>query len=162
MNDDPASVSSAAVPTVPSRGDAASSRSGAVAAGWPLWQRLAFRYLLCYFVLYAFPGPLGMLLSNRVDQGWQAVTTWCDKHGLAPYEVIHQPTGSGDTGHEVMRLIVIALAFASFAALDRIISTVASASRRDVPDRALGIRTLAVSTLVMSVAARWMLERYPW
>jgi hypothetical protein len=113
MNDDPASVSSAGVPTVPSRGDAPSSRSGAVAAGWPLWQRLAFRYLLCYFVLYAFPGPLGTLLSKGfgwVDQGWQAVTTWCNKHGLAPYEVIHQPTGSGDTGHEVMRLILIALA----------------------------------------------------
>jgi hypothetical protein len=113
MNDDPANVSSAGVPTVPSRGDAASSRRGAVAAGWPLWQRLAFRYLLCYFVLYAFPGPLGMLLSKQfswVDQGWEAVTTWCDKHGLAPYEVIHQQTGSGDTGHEVMRLIVIALA----------------------------------------------------
>jgi hypothetical protein len=24
------------------------------------------------------------------------------------------------------------------------------------------VRTLAVSVLVMSVAARWMLERYPW
>jgi hypothetical protein len=64
-------------------------------------------------VLYAFPGPLGTLFSKQfgwVDRGWQAVTTWCDKHGLAPYEVIHQPTGSGDTGGEVMRLILIALA----------------------------------------------------
>jgi hypothetical protein len=110
MNDDPASVSSAGVPTVPSRGTP--GHSGKVAAGWPLWQRLAFRYLLCYFVLYAFPGPLGTLFSKQfrwVDQGWQAVTTRCDARGLAPYEVIHQETGSGDTGAEVMRLIVIAL-----------------------------------------------------
>jgi hypothetical protein len=65
-------------------------------------------------------------------------------------------------GLEAGQLIVIALAFTSFAVLDRIISTLASAPRVDVPDRALRLRTLAVSTLVMSVAARWMLERYPW
>lgn len=65
-------------------------------------------------------------------------------------------------GLEAGQLIVIALAFTSFVALDRGISTAASASRVDVPDRALRLRTLAVSTLVMSVAARWMLERYPW
>jgi len=78
MNDDPASVSSAGVPTVPSRGTP--GHSGKVAAGWPLWQRLAFRYLLCYFVLYAFPGPLGTLFSKQfrwVDQGCRTAGIGC-------------------------------------------------------------------------------------
>ena len=59
-------------------------------------------------------------------------------------------------------LIVIALAFISFAAIDRVIGAVASASRRADIGRPLRIRTLAVSVVVMSVASRWMLERYPW
>jgi hypothetical protein len=65
-------------------------------------------------------------------------------------------------GLEAGQLIVIALAFTSFVAIDRIISVVAAASRRGTPERALRLRTLAVSTLVMSVAAGWMLERFPW
>lgn len=65
-----------------------------------------------------------------------------------------------NVGLEAGQLIVIALAFLSFAILDRIIAV--AASRRDAPSRALRLRTLAVSTLVMSVATRWMLERFPW
>jgi hypothetical protein len=65
-------------------------------------------------------------------------------------------------GLEAGQLIVLALAFVSFAALDRIISVIASASRSNEPERALRLRTLGVSALVMSVAARWMLERFPW
>src|SRR5215213_1515811 len=53
-------------------------------------------------------------------------------------------------GLEAGQLIVIALAFVSFAALDRLISAAVSASRRDEPDRPLRLRTLAVSTVVMS------------
>lgn len=65
-------------------------------------------------------------------------------------------------GLEVGQLIVIALAFISFAALDRVISVVMAAARQPIVTRPLRVRTLAVSVLVMSVAARWMLERYPW
>ena len=65
-------------------------------------------------------------------------------------------------GLEAGQLIVIALAFISFAALDRIISVVMAASRRGNGVGPLRVRTLAVSVLVMSVAAGWMLERYPW
>ena len=65
-------------------------------------------------------------------------------------------------GLEVGQLIVIALAFIAFAALDRIIAGVGWAPRYEDPERAVRLRTLAVSTLVMSVAARWMLERSPW
>ena len=65
-------------------------------------------------------------------------------------------------GLEAGQLIVIALAFITFAALDDVIGRVMAAARRDPADRAVRVRTLAVSTLVMSVAARWMLERFPW
>ena len=65
-------------------------------------------------------------------------------------------------GLEVGQLIVIALAFITFAALDRIIARVGWAPRYEDPKRAVRLRTLAVSTVVMSVAARWMLERSPW
>jgi hypothetical protein len=65
-------------------------------------------------------------------------------------------------GLEVGQLIVIALAFISFAAIDRVIGVVVSALRRPDVGRPLRIRTLAVSVVVMSVASRWMLERYPW
>ena len=65
-------------------------------------------------------------------------------------------------GLEVGQLIVIALAFISFAAIDRAIGAAASAPRRADIGRPLRIRTLAVSVVVMSVASRWMLERYPW
>ena len=65
-------------------------------------------------------------------------------------------------GLEAGQLIVIALAFLSFAALDRAIAVMVAAPRRQHGVGALRIRTLAVSVLVMSVAARWMLERYPW
>ena len=65
-------------------------------------------------------------------------------------------------GLEVGQLIVIALAFITFAALDNVIGRVITLVRRDHADRAIRVRTLAVSTLVMSVAARWMLERFPW
>jgi hypothetical protein len=61
-------------------------------------------------------------------------------------------------GLEAGQLIVIALAFITFAVLDRAIR----AARAVSDDRAVRLRTLAVSVGVMSVAARWMLERYPW
>ena len=104
------------------------------AVAWPLWQRVAFRFLALYYLLYAFPGPLRALVDTVLgvlgllgvegksppwswlmtaleapEQGWQLVTSWMDRHGLAPYEVIHQPTGSGDTGHDFARMLAIAV-----------------------------------------------------
>jgi HupE/UreJ protein len=61
-------------------------------------------------------------------------------------------------GLEAGQLIVIALAFLTFAAVDRAIRTARSTNDTG----ALRVRTLGVSVVVMSVAARWMLERYPW
>jgi len=96
-----------------------------VAKAWPRWQCIAFRFLLLYYVFLAFPGPLGSLASTvagvfgvEIDEsadppwswlthGWQGVTNWMDAHGLAPYEVIHQRTGSGDTGHDFARVLAV-------------------------------------------------------
>ena len=64
-------------------------------------------------------------------------------------------------GLELGQLIVVALAFVTFAALDRLIGA-AIRTPRPVGERAVRLRTVAVSTVVMSVAARWMLERTPW
>jgi len=63
-----------------------------------------------------------------------------------------------NVGLEIGQLLVIALAFIAFAAVDRAIA----AARRQHSEGAVRVRTLTVSVLVMSVAARWMLERYPW
>jgi len=97
----------------------------ATAVIWPVWQRVAFRFVLLYYVFLAFPGPLGALASTVADvfgvefneeasppwswvqQGWQSVTSWMDANGFAPYEVIHQRTGSGDTGHDFARVLAV-------------------------------------------------------
>jgi hypothetical protein len=45
---------------------------------------------------------------------WQALTSWLSANGLTPIEVLVQPTGSGDTAHEYVRLACI-VAFAILA-----------------------------------------------
>ena len=104
---------------------------------WPRWQRVGFRYLLLHYLLYAFPGALGALLRTvtggltelgvdvsgapwtwalqglgKIDSWWERLTTWMGAVGVAPYEVIHQPTGSGDTGHAYAQLLFIVVAAA--------------------------------------------------
>ncbi len=104
---------------------------------WPAWLRFLFRYALLHYTLYAFPGPLKSLLLtvyeglglagangakapwvwlavplNLVDLGWKWLTTEMASFGVAPYEVIHQPTGSGDTGEAFAQLLfVVVVAF---------------------------------------------------
>jgi hypothetical protein len=65
-------------------------------------------------------------------------------------------------GLELGQLLVIALAFVAFAALDRAIRRATRIARADAPDHALRLRTVAVSVVVLSVAARWTAERLPW
>jgi hypothetical protein len=96
-------------------------------AAWPRWQRCGFRFLVIYYALYSFPSLLGHLLGTvgkalatagvgvdpgqwleeAVAEAWKPLTTWMHALGFAPYEVIHQQTGSGDTGADFARLIAI-------------------------------------------------------
>jgi len=99
---------------------------------WPRWQLIAFRYALLHYVLYAFPGPIRALVQTIdgglelagldtgkapwswlgaplgwVGSGWDWLTTKMAAFGVAPYEVIHQRTGSGDTGSDYAQLLLI-------------------------------------------------------
>ena len=65
-------------------------------------------------------------------------------------------------GLEFGQLLVIALAFIAFAALDRMIRRATRIARTDALDHAVRRRTVAVSVVVLSVAARWTVERLPW
>ena len=101
-------------------------------SAWPRWQLFAFRYVLLHYLLYAFPGPLGALVQTVhgalglvgldpskapwswlaapqvwVGEGWEWLTTRMAALGVAPYEVIHQRTGSGDTGAAYAQLVFI-------------------------------------------------------
>lgn len=112
--------------------DPPAESSTAVPPPWPRWQLFVFRYALLHFVLYSFPGPIGALVRTVngvfalagldtskapwswptaplgwVDEGWNRLTTKMWELGVAPYEVIHQPTGSGDTGAAYAQLIFI-------------------------------------------------------
>lgn len=56
---------------------------------------------------FRWPGMCAAELRKIETEFWPMVTTWMHEHGLAPYEVIHQQTGSGDTGHAFARLVAI-------------------------------------------------------
>jgi hypothetical protein len=57
---------------------------------------------------WRWPGKWAGELGD-VEAWWQAATTWLSKLGLAPYEVIHQRTGSGDTAHDFARLLLVVM-----------------------------------------------------
>lgn len=102
---------------------------------WAQWQLIAFRYALIHYALYAFPGPIRAVLGTIIGAGqlagfettkapwtwlhlpfgwvgraWQWLTLKMAAAGVAPYEVIFQPTGSGDTGHAYTKLVFIVAA----------------------------------------------------
>jgi hypothetical protein len=76
------------------------------AAPWPWWQLALFRVAAVYFGLYALV-PEGL---------WTGLTSWMHTQGLAPYDVIHQPTGSGDTGHDFAKLVAMLVLAGALAA----------------------------------------------
>ncbi|MBL8899006.1 MAG: hypothetical protein JNM84_15305 [Planctomycetes bacterium] len=112
-----------------------------VRESWPLWQRCLFRFVLLYYAIYAFPGPLGSLARTIqgglvhvgldpslepwswigislqwIGEAWQSITSKMAELGCSPYEVIHQRTGSGDTGHAFAKFL-FALSVASLGML---------------------------------------------
>jgi hypothetical protein len=65
-----------------------------------------------------------------------------------------------NVGIEIGQICVLAATFVAFTAVDRAIATVRAPRRRGIAP--LRIRTMAVSSVAVVVAARWALERAPW
>lgn len=94
-------------------------RSSAPGAWTPL-QRVAFRFVCMYCVLYLAPFPLSQIeipgVSTFVDAvygaAWRALTIWTGAHVLhLSTPVTYTPTGSGDTlGDYVQNLLVLVFA----------------------------------------------------
>ena len=74
-------------------------------ARWPLIQRIAFRFLCAYFVLYCVPGtvlyaiPGGRYLARPIAALWNTVCPWSAIHvfHLSGQRTTYFVTGSGDT-----------------------------------------------------------------
>jgi len=56
---------------------------------------------------FRWSGKWATELGKLETRFWEPLTTSMQEQGLAPYEVIHQGTGSGDTGHDFARLLAI-------------------------------------------------------
>ncbi|MCA8970106.1 MAG: hypothetical protein KDC95_09995 [Planctomycetes bacterium] len=129
INADEAEVVSSLEPT--DNGSVSAKEQG---SRWNAAWRVLFRFSLLYFVLYALPFPFMQLLLDLRSAGamlhdwfgwaqpswtatafswlgeynafWKEVTTWLSTHDWVGIEVIHQPTGAGDTAHAYVKLLV--------------------------------------------------------
>lgn len=96
---------------------------------WGLAKRLGFRFAFGYFVLYAFPFPIGFLpgtegLSSAYQRNWQVLVSWVAKDVLhVGYQFSNAPNGSGDKTYDwVLTFCLLALAMviaALWSVLDR-------------------------------------------
>lgn len=101
----------------------------APAREWSVTKRIGFRLAFTYFVLYAFPFPIGALpgtetIGSYYDVLWRALVPWVAQHVLhVSYPVNYVLTGSGDTSYAwVQNLIFCVLAItatAIWSVLDR-------------------------------------------
>lgn len=70
-------------------------------ARWGLGRRVAFRFVFIYTILYCFPFPLTLLPPLKfIGKQWDELLFQAAApvgKTLFALEVIHQPTGSGDT-----------------------------------------------------------------
>jgi hypothetical protein len=95
--------------------------AASLAAPWPLWQRVGFRFLFAYLALYFFPLPAGISVGVW-EWAWQAIVPWVAAH------VLHRPitvftNGSGDTTYDYVRVLCMAVLAAAagvvWSAVDR-------------------------------------------
>ena len=96
---------------------------------WGLAQRIAFRFVLAYFVFYTFPFPVDALpftsaLSQKYNNFWEAIVPWVGKHVLhLSYDITIFTNGSGDTTFNYVQvlcfLMLAAFATAIWSWLDR-------------------------------------------
>jgi uncharacterized membrane protein YphA (DoxX/SURF4 family) len=113
--------------------------AAAAAPAWSLARRIAFRFVLCYLLLYNLPFPIYLLdflpipglgagLGAAIKayfKFWNAVVLWTGAHVLHlahPVENLRGKTGSGDTTYDWVKL----LCFVAFAALATLVWTLAT------------------------------------
>lgn len=109
--------------------------AAAAAPAWNLAQRLAFRFVFCYLLLYNLPFPLYLLdllpipglgaAFMAYHKFWNAVVLWTGAHVLHlahPIQDLRGKTGSGDTTFDWVKL----LCFVAFAALATLLWTLAT------------------------------------
>lgn len=83
----------------------------ALAPGWHLARRMAFRFTFAYFLLYNLPFPLGVLPftaspAQWYESLWQAIVPWAGKHLLRltnPITIFSN--GSGDTTYDYVKVL---------------------------------------------------------
>jgi hypothetical protein len=69
---------------------------------WSRLQLFSFRFLVIYFLLYTFPGPIGQVpyldvLGKPADTVWRALVPWIGAHVLhLSHPISLRPSGSGD------------------------------------------------------------------
>src|SRR5262245_47389732 len=96
------------------------------ARNWTLMERVAFRFLFAYLVLFFFPFPQGLVnpywLGGFFDPAWQRLVPWLAGHVLN-IELPDSSSGSGDSTYEYVRILLMAaisaLATVIWSVLDR-------------------------------------------
>jgi uncharacterized membrane protein YphA (DoxX/SURF4 family) len=113
--------------------------AAAAAPAWSLAQRIAFRFVFCYLLLYNVPFPLYLLdvlpipglgaglgaAFTAYFKFWNVVVLWTGAHVLHlahPIQNLRGKTGSGDTTYDWVKL----LCFVAFAALATLLWTLAT------------------------------------
>src|ERR1044072_3172483 len=96
---------------------------------WHIAKRIAFRFILAYFVLYIFPFPVEQLpftttLIEKYTNFWHAIVPWVGKHLLhLSYDITVFENGGGDTTYIYVQLLcfltLAAAAALIWSALDR-------------------------------------------
>jgi len=99
-------------------------------ARWSLGQRIGFRFLATYFLLYTLPFPLDSVpwLGGQLSQGirwlWEKAAVWTG-HAILGIEgeIFRGPTGSGDTTFDYLKLlltvVLVAVVTLLWSLLDR-------------------------------------------
>jgi hypothetical protein len=87
--------------------------------GWNPAQRIAFRFLFAYFILYALPFPLGyipqaMRVVVSYPEIWNALVPWVGRHVFG-VEITVRPNGSGDTTYNYVQVFCYAVIAAGAA-----------------------------------------------
>jgi uncharacterized membrane protein YphA (DoxX/SURF4 family) len=85
---------------------------GAKPRKWTLAERIGFRFLFAYLLLFFFPFPSGLVnpawLGGLFDNFWERVVPWFSNTFLH-IGVAHVNNGSGDTTYDYLRILCMVL-----------------------------------------------------